>query len=198
MLPEATLHIPKTVIVPSTGISYYDDDDDGGPSEDSFTFEIRHTGALQREKTIVLRAYTRQDYLTWCRLLVDVATKQSYHNTGIQRSVSSASNLYMPPRSPISPKSGRSRQNLFQTHLPSPTSISSKGKEKMVEASAEALDDEATPVPARHDGSRGRSYESNNGHRIATYVPLLRPADELLLSDGSYPSLTEEKVTVYN
>ncbi|KAI9278601.1 hypothetical protein BDA99DRAFT_492589 [Phascolomyces articulosus] len=82
--PELSIFIPKATIVPSIDISHLANTSGisrsgggGGGGNSDYTFEIRRggSGALQRDKIYVLRANSREELITWCRLLVDIATR---------------------------------------------------------------------------------------------------------------------------
>lgn len=89
--PEASIYIPKAVIIPSIDISHLagggedgemDNDEDGATE---YTFEIRRPGVLT-DKSLHFKANTRHELVTWCRLLVNVATSaQKYYLEGANR-----------------------------------------------------------------------------------------------------------------
>ncbi|KAI8140044.1 hypothetical protein BJV82DRAFT_624908 [Fennellomyces sp. T-0311] len=71
--PERSIYIPETTIVPGIDISHFADDD---KTEGPFTFEIhkRGTQVLQRDRTFYFRTNTREELLSWCRMLCDVSS----------------------------------------------------------------------------------------------------------------------------
>ncbi|KAG0164301.1 hypothetical protein DFQ28_010540 [Apophysomyces sp. BC1034] len=81
--PERSIYIPNTTIVPSIDISHLASHgvDDGDHL--AYTFEIHRpaTAVLKRDKTYIFRAQSRDDLLTWCRLLVEVASRPATHLT---------------------------------------------------------------------------------------------------------------------
>lgn len=76
--PERSIYIPDTTIVPSIDISHLAA---AAPENlaQGYTFEIhkRGTQMLQRDKTYVYRAQSREELISWCRLLCEVAARGS-------------------------------------------------------------------------------------------------------------------------
>ncbi|ORY98859.1 hypothetical protein BCR43DRAFT_488294 [Syncephalastrum racemosum] len=84
--PEFSIYIPQTTIIPSSDISHLaEDHDDPGP----YTFEIKRSASLlSRDKSYTFRANSRQEFLDWCRMLVQVATSRPGPEGRVQRSLS--------------------------------------------------------------------------------------------------------------
>ncbi|KAI7906632.1 uncharacterized protein BX663DRAFT_497153 [Cokeromyces recurvatus] len=96
-MPEKTLFIPSTTIVPSIDlneISSNNINSDNALSQqnatNNYTFEICKpaTNVLQRDKISVFRASTKSELITWCRMLLSIATGtqissslDDYHST---------------------------------------------------------------------------------------------------------------------
>lgn len=84
--PEFSIYIPQTTIIPSSDISHLaEDHDDPGP----YSFEIKRSASLlARDKSYTFRANSRQEFLDWCRMLVQVATSQPGPEGRVQRTLS--------------------------------------------------------------------------------------------------------------
>ncbi|KAK4513324.1 60S ribosomal protein L8 [Mucor velutinosus] len=74
--PEKTIYIPNTTIVPSIDLSKLHTVLTEYAGDTSNTFEIckPSTNVLQRDKISVFRTSTREELVTWCRLLVHIAS----------------------------------------------------------------------------------------------------------------------------
>ncbi|GAN07321.1 hypothetical protein MAM1_0156d06817 [Mucor ambiguus] len=77
--PEKTIYIPNTTIVPSIDLSKLHTVLTEYAGDTSNTFEIckPSTNVLQRDKISVFRTSTREELVTWCRLLVHIASGAS-------------------------------------------------------------------------------------------------------------------------
>ncbi|KAI9480899.1 MAG: hypothetical protein EXX96DRAFT_481792 [Benjaminiella poitrasii] len=86
-MPEKTIYIPNTTIVPSIDLNEISSNDvileHAVPShlqqntvDSHYTFEICRpaTNVLQRDKISVFRTSTKADLITWCRMLVQIAS----------------------------------------------------------------------------------------------------------------------------
>ncbi|KAI9276819.1 hypothetical protein BDA99DRAFT_494220 [Phascolomyces articulosus] len=71
--PERSIYIPETTIIPSIDISHFGDNE---KTKGPFTFEIhkRGTQVLQRDRTFYFRTNSREELVSWCRVLCDVST----------------------------------------------------------------------------------------------------------------------------
>ncbi|KAI9499293.1 hypothetical protein BDB00DRAFT_935035 [Zychaea mexicana] len=74
--PELSIFIPRSTVIPSIDISHLAHDEHGG----NYTVEIRRSAALQRDKVYILKASSREELVAWCRLLVDIATRNHGHS----------------------------------------------------------------------------------------------------------------------
>lgn len=77
--PEKTIYIPNTTIVPSIDIHQLSKEtvfSEYGSHDTSNTFEICRpaSNVLQRDKISLFRTSTREDLITWCRLLLHIAS----------------------------------------------------------------------------------------------------------------------------
>lgn len=88
--PEKTIFIPSCTILPSIDISHLSNMDvqstlDNDTLDKSNTFEICRPGSnvLQRDKISVFRTSTREELITWCRLLLQISSGVSLSDFGI-------------------------------------------------------------------------------------------------------------------
>ncbi|CAO0793368.1 unnamed protein product [Mucor circinelloides] len=77
--PEKTIYIPNTTIIPSIDLSKVHTVLTEYAGDTSNTFEIckPSTNVLQRDKISVFRTSTREELVTWCRLLIHIASGAS-------------------------------------------------------------------------------------------------------------------------
>ncbi|CEP06827.1 hypothetical protein [Parasitella parasitica] len=89
--PEKTIYIPSTTIVPSIDLNQLNTVLTEYTGDASNTFEICRpaTNVLQRDKISVFRTSTREELVTWCRMLVQIASGVSLSSPslGISSSV---------------------------------------------------------------------------------------------------------------
>lgn len=74
--PEKTIYIPNTTIIPSIDLNHLNTVMTEYAGDTSNTFEICKpaTNVLQRDKVSVFRTSTREELVTWCRMLVYIAS----------------------------------------------------------------------------------------------------------------------------
>jgi hypothetical protein len=97
--PEKTIYVPSCTIIPSIDISHLSNIDQKSVLENdsldkSNTFEICRPAAnvLQRDKVSIFRTSTREELITWCRLLLHIASGVSLSSFGI----TSEDGLFLP------------------------------------------------------------------------------------------------------
>ncbi|KAI9497337.1 hypothetical protein BDB00DRAFT_868381 [Zychaea mexicana] len=71
--PERSIYIPECTVVPSIDISHFAEND---KTDGPYTFEIhkRGTQVLQRDRVFYFRTNSREELLSWCRVLCDVSS----------------------------------------------------------------------------------------------------------------------------
>ncbi|KAI7854821.1 hypothetical protein BDC45DRAFT_556734 [Circinella umbellata] len=93
--PELSIFIPKSTIIPSIDMSHLSTQHHQHlhPSGDEYTFEIRRSGALQRDKVYILRAKSREELIGWCQLLIDVATRTQHGHSATWKNIQRKSTM---------------------------------------------------------------------------------------------------------
>ena len=93
--PELSIFIPKSTIIPSIDMSQLSTQyhQHLHPSGDEYTFEIRRSGALQRDKVYILRAKSREELIGWCQLLIDIATKMHHGHSATWKKIQRKSTM---------------------------------------------------------------------------------------------------------
>jgi hypothetical protein len=87
--PEKTIYIPNTTIVPSIDIHQLSKETvfaEYGSHDTSNTFEICRpaSNVLQRDKISLFRTSTREELISWCRLLLHIASGASINSLNIE------------------------------------------------------------------------------------------------------------------
>ncbi|KAG2224949.1 hypothetical protein INT45_000070 [Circinella minor] len=93
--PELSIFIPKSTIIPSIDMSHLSTQyhQHLHPSGDEYTFEIRRSSALQRDKVYILRARSREELIGWCQLLIDVATRTHHGHSATWKKIQRKSTM---------------------------------------------------------------------------------------------------------
>ncbi|KAF7727192.1 hypothetical protein EC973_007890 [Apophysomyces ossiformis] len=143
--PERSIYIPNTVIVPSMDISHLAAH---GPEENdlatAYTFEIRRsaTAAFKRDKIYVFRAQSRDELLTWCRLLVDVASRPATQLT--QPVTSTLRNPSLDSTSSMEDDERENEERAITPRRRTPSSVAHSSSDGTVEAASPSTPRAAT------------------------------------------------------
>ncbi|KAI9026454.1 hypothetical protein CLU79DRAFT_741827 [Phycomyces nitens] len=192
--PERFIYIPNSVIVPSIDINQLVNESNvseemaSNEADQNYTFEIRRpsTTVLQRDKAYQFRVSSRQDLLSWCKALVEVAGR-SYM---AQYLVSSRSSLGMNrDSSSISAEEKSPSENNLATGSTEMPSRSSLDNEARIEHNDSTFSFSYT-VQSGSTNSSSKLTESNTRDilPLENMTPVTVPSDEL---DNNYSSVAK-------